>query len=367
MPRQITAAVFTPDSGDNCVFQTLMLAAPDENEIVIRVRASGICHTDVSAAVGFPRPSVLGHETAGEVVEVGAKVTEFVVGDRVVSTFASCGDCPSCHSAEPAYCWSHNALNSSGLRPNGNPALCDQAGQPIYGSFFQQSGFADHIIAQASNTVKIPSNLAFTDAAPLGCGVQTGFGAISNVLKPDPKSSVAIFGCGAVGLSAIIAAKIAGCAPIIAVDVIQSRLTLAGELGATHALSGQDANLVNTIRDISSGGADYAVDSSGVLAAFQAAISCLRPRGTCGALTFPGRYDEEVLHPGGHAFLSTNLVGIIEGNSDPKTFLPYLASLQSNPSFGFQKMIQTYRFEDINAALTAMRDKTVVKPVLTFD
>jgi len=365
MPRSIEAAVFTAQSGAHCELQTVQLADPGPQEVIMRVRACGICHTDIGTADFLPRPSILGHEAAGEVVEVGEGVTEFAPGDRVTATFSSCGTCPACRTEAPAYCLTHISRNFDGVRPNGETSF-PGADPGIFGSFFQQSSFADHALVQTDNVVKIPDDLSFELAAPLGCGIQTGAGSVLNSLNAQAGQSIVIFGVGAVGLSAVMAAKARGCTPIIAVDLNPDRLNLAKEFGATHGLLGDAADLVEQVKTWTEGGSDFSLECSGAPISYQNAINCLRPKGTCGTLAYPGNFGEPVQHPGGFAFMDTRTMGIVEGDSVPKEFIPELIQMYRAGDLPYDRLITTFAFQNINEALDAMHQQSVIKPVLVF-
>jgi len=367
MSRKIRAAVFTAESGKHCEILDVILASPCSNEVIIKVKACGICHTDIAVAEYQKRPAVLGHEAAGEVVEVGSMVSDFNVGDRVVATFSSCGKCGTCCEQNPAYCMSMTKRNFSGSRPNGQPSMSFEDGTPIFSAFFQQSGFADHILVQEDNIVKIVDELSFEVAAPLGCGIQTGVGSILQSLDIQPQESLVIFGAGTVGLTAIMAAKTRKCYPIIAVDLDDSRLSLAKNFGAHHTLSGNDPDILSKIRQITDGGAHYTLEGTGIESVFHIAVKCLRPAGTCGTLGYPGTYGEFINYPENEAFMLTRHIGIVEGDSIPKEFIPKLAQMQLSGTLPYESLIKTFRFEDINDALDACADKSSIKPVLIFD
>lgn len=366
MTRSIQAAVFTPESGPHCELKTVELADPGPGELIIRVRACGICHTDIGTADFLPRPSVLGHEAAGEVLEVGKGVRGFAPGDRVVATFSSCGTCPACRTDAPAYCLTHISRNFNGRRPNGAGSFTGDS-QDIFGAFFQQSSFADHALVQSDNVVKIPDDLSYELAAPLGCGIQTGAGAVLNSLNAQAGQSIVIFGVGAVGLSAVMAAKARGCKPIIAVDLNADRLELAKSLGATNTMMGDADDLVNQVKTWTAGGADFSLECSGAPVSYQNAINCLRPGGTCGTLAYPGNFGEPVQHPGGFAFMDTRTMGIVEGDSVPNVFIPELIDMFRAGDLPYDQLITTFAFDDINEALDAMHEQRVIKPVLLFE
>lgn len=238
---QIQAAVLhAPQSALS--IETLTLEAPREDEIRVRLVASGVCHTDISM-MGRPfpvqKPIVLGHEGAGIVESVGRSVTKVKPGDRVVMSYNFCGECPSCHDHATSYCHDFAGTNFVGLRKDGSTAL-SIGSQEVRHNFFGQSSFATHCLCTEKNVVKVPdavSETSFEMMGPLGCGIQTGAGAIINVLKPQLGQSLVVFGTGAVGLAAVMAARAIGVGTLIAVDKVPQRLQLAKELGATHTIN----------------------------------------------------------------------------------------------------------------------------------
>jgi aryl-alcohol dehydrogenase len=215
---RIQAAV-TPAAGADFELTTIDLDGPREDEILVRIEAVGLCHTDLVAQAGswIPLPGVLGHEGAGVVEEVGGRVTKVVAGDRVVLTFRSCGRCPNCNKGLPAYCHTAQDLNYTGARLDGSTCL-SQDGNRIASNFFAQSSFATHCLTYERNVVKAPAAVPFELLAPLGCGVQTGAGAVLRSLDCEPGSSLLVLGGGAVGLSAVMAAVLRNCSPLIVVN-----------------------------------------------------------------------------------------------------------------------------------------------------
>ena len=230
---QITAAVVREKFGAFAIDQ-LELTDPLPDEALVRIVASGMCQTDLHGRDGYyntPYPAVYGHEGAGVVEAVGASVTKFVPGDHVVISFPWCGACPNCRRDMPSHCLKGPELKMRGTRPDGS-TLMSKGGAAVYGAFFQQSSFATHAIAKARNVYEVSSDLPLEVLAPVGCGVMTGAGAVFNDARPEPGSSVIVFGCGTVGLAAIMAAKISGAATVVGVDTQPSRLALASKLGA---------------------------------------------------------------------------------------------------------------------------------------
>jgi len=263
------------------------VADPAANEVLVRVVASGICQTDVHARDGFfpiPTPAVFGHEGAGVVEAVGSDVTAVAPGDHVIMANPSCGDCDDCLAGCEAYCVRSGSLKVSGLRSDGSSTSFSRDGERVYGSFFQQSSFSGYTLATDRNTIPVPSDAPLDVLAALPCGVNTGAGAVFNVLKPEPSDSYVAFGTGTVGFAGLLAAKLSGCDPIIAVDLFDDRLALARELGATHTINAADPDLVKEVRSAAGGrGANHCLEAAGVPLALRAAVDVLAPRGTaCG-------------------------------------------------------------------------------------
>jgi len=363
MPLAVRAAVHH-GGGAPPVIEPLLLDDPAPDELIIEVKAAGICHTDLTVADWTSEPRVLGHEGAGIVAETGSAVSEFSVGDRVLATFGFCGMCQVCTSGRPAYCVDGTAINFEGRRSVDRPTHTRRDGSLVGGAFFQQSCFATHALVTQRNLVKIPDDMSFINAAPFGCGVQTGAGAVFNQLGIEEAQPLVIVGCGAVGLSAIMAGRVIGCDPIIAIDLIPERCELALSLGASHSLDGHD--LAASIMEITHGGAAAVLDTAGSQSTFEQSLHALRPGGTLGTLTLPGAFDQPVQHPGGLPFLTTRIVGIVEGDSVPNEFLPKLFELQQSGHLPIERLIEPYAFEAIADAFGAMARKQIIKPVLTF-
>jgi aryl-alcohol dehydrogenase len=363
----ITAAV-TRAKEAPFTLEPLNLDDPRPDEVVIRIVGSGICHTDLIVRDQWypvPLPAVLGHEGSGVVEAVGAGVTSVAPGDHVVLTFNSCGVCRMCVQGRPAYCDQIFACNFAGARPDGSTTLKDEHND-IHGSFFGQSSFATHAIANERNVVKVDPAAPLELLDPLGCGIQTGAGGVLNSLRPPAGSSIAIFGTGSVGMSAVMAAMVAGCTTIVAVDLIESRLKLAGELGATHMINPADGNAVERIRDLTGGlGVDFTVDTTASPAVLRQAVDSLNQGGTCGHIgaAAPGT---EVSLDMATLMLGRTVRGIVEGDSVPGLFIPRLVDLFQQGRFPIDRLIATYAFKDINTAVQDATEGVVLKPVLTF-
>lgn len=358
---KIQAAV-TRAKGEDFSIEEVSLAAPKANEVLVKVVATGVCHTDaVARDLGIsPYPIVLGHEGAGVVEQVGENVTSLAAGDHVVMSFAHCGQCENCLTGHPTVCARFNELNFGGRMEDCTCRL--HQGDTELGTFFGQSSFGTHVVAHERNVVKVDQEVDLALLGPLGCGIQTGAGTVLNRLKPEFGTSIAIYGCGAVGLSAIMAAKIAGCQQIFAIDVHDSRLQLARELGATHALNGKQVDVVKEIKDASGGGVHYAVESTGVPPVVRQSLQALRPLGTVAIVGVTPEMNIDV-----HNELMAegkSMIGVIEGDSVPRVFIPKLVEFYKAGKFPFDRLVKFYSFDQINQAFEDSANGVAVKPIL---
>ena len=346
--------------------EDVTLEPPRAGEVLVRIVATGMCHTDAAVRSGeipLPLPHVLGHEGAGVVEAVGVGVTKVVPGDHVVLTCNSCGQCDSCRSGHPMICRIGPQLNFCGGRPDGSHALhCGDA--VVHDQFFAQSSFATRAVAQERNVVKVPNDVPLELLGPLACGVQTGAGSVLNALKVGVGDDFVVFGGGAVGLSAVMAARVAGAATIIAVDLLPQRLALAKELGATHMIDGSAADVVAQIVAITGGGVRYALDTTGNVKVIRDAIDALCAGGTCGVLGASPRGTELSIPIVPFMSLSKRLMGIVEGDAVPDVFIPQLIALWRQGRFPFDRLVRFYDFAQIDQALKDSEQGVTVKPVL---
>jgi len=344
--------------------ETCELRAPGPQEVLVRIRACGICHTDLAVKhqkIRAPLPRILGHEGAGIVERIGASVEGLVVGDHVLMSFGSCGDCTSCNSGAPSYCDHSFSINFLGQR--NRPPTHRFRGEEIAAGFFSQSAFATHAIATTQNIIKIDHDLPLALMAPLGCGIQTGMGAILRALKPGIGDGVAIFGCGAVGLAAIIAAKISHCTPIIAIDVNRARLDLAKQFGASHTIDASSQDVLAAIRSISPRGVNYTFETSGVPEIAELALEVLMPRGTAGFVA-PSKTGNYTFKSGSLVVPGKTLRGIVQGDAVPQEFIPSMIEYFRRGDLPLEKLVTTFAFEDINKAVMELESGNVLKAVL---
>jgi aryl-alcohol dehydrogenase len=362
MGVRATAAVLRQADGPFTI-EAIELDALRPDEVLVRNEASGVCHTDMLAPGRVPLPAVLGHEAAGVVEAVGAAVGRVRVGERVLVSYPWCGACPRCDRGEPYLCGRHMELAFAGTRLDGSRSI-RLGGNPISGAFFQQSSFATHSIALERAVVPVRGDLPGRTLAAIPCGVQTGAGAILNSLQVRTRESLAVFGVGAVGLSAVMAARLAGAWPIIAIDLVPERLALARELGASHTLNAAGGELSGWIREIARNGLDVTLETSGNEHALNTAIAALATGGRCGMVIAPHLGQKYPFSPSEIFTRAASLVGIIQGSAVPRLFLKTLLELHEQGRFPFDQMIRHYDLSDINQAFADAKAGRAIKPVL---
>lgn len=365
MTYPTTVAVVREPGGPH----TLEEAELDElqsHEVLVKIEACGICHTDVKFQERITLPGVFGHEGAGVVEALGSEVSGLEVGDRVVLSYPWCGHCPQCDHNEPFRCENIPALKFSGQRLDGTKPI-RLNGEEISSAFFQQSSFATRSVVFENSIVKVETDLPAEMLAALPCGVQTGAGAVLNTFDIQSGQTVVVFGVGAVGLSAVMAAKMIGASTIVAVDVFQNRIDLAAELGATHIVDASSEDVRNTIKSILPQGANYALDCSATVAALMDSLEVIGQGGKIGIFSAP---------PPGQTFDFTtrslfdkvgSLHGIVQGFSVPQDFIPKLIEFHKGGNFPYERMITTYPFEEIDRAMADAKSGAAIKPVLLMN
>lgn len=353
--HKIRAAVLRKWGGPLKI-ESLELEGPRADEILVRIVASGICHTDIGIIegwVGSEEPVVLGHEGAGIVERVGRGVKGVTQGDHVVMSYQSCGCCSPCRHGRPANCERFYEANFGFERLDGSNAFWRSG---VRGHFFGQSSFATHSLATKRNVVVVPRDLPLELLAPLGCGLQTGAGTVMNSLAVPAGAGIAVFGAGAVGLAAVMAARIVGAGSIIGVDILSWRLELALQLGATHIIDARREDVAARIAEITGSGVDYVVESTGSAEIIRLAVDVLKPKGRVALLT--GDMETRSFTGGRKA------VGVIQGDTVPRRFIPKLIDLYRAGQFPFDRLVKFYPFADINRAITNARKGNTIKPVV---
>jgi aryl-alcohol dehydrogenase len=362
---EITAAVVREKSRAFTI-ERLDLVDPRPDEALVRMVASGMCQTDLHGRDGYydtPYPAVYGHEGAGVVQAVGKDVTQVAPGDHVVISFPWCGDCPNCRRNMQSHCMKGFDLKMRGTRPDGS-TLMSKGGAPVYSAFFQQSSFATYAIANERYLVKVRRDAPLELLGPFACSGQTGAGAVLNSMRPRPGDSFAVFGVGAVGLSGLMAARIADCDPIIAVDVHDDRLALARALGATHAINHRGReDVVADIRQITGGGVRFSLETSAQPAVFREAVEALMAAGTC-VLLGSARAGTEVSFDMSFLQFGRVVRGVIQGESQPREFIPKLVDFLMQGKMQVDRMMTFYPLAEINRAARDSAQGTTIKPVL---
>ena len=351
--HNIKAAVLRKRGGPLKI-ESLEMEGPRDDEVLVRIIASGICHTDIDFCDYWDKaegPLVLGHEGAGIVEEVGKKVKGVKHGNHVVLSYQSCGRCGQCRSGHPTDCERFYKANFGFARLDGSNAY--RIG--VRGHFFGQSSFATHALATERNLVKVSKRSNLEILSPLGCGLQTGAGTVMNSLKVAKGASIAVFGTGAVGLAAVMAARIVGADPIIGVDIRPKRLKLALELGATHVIDNRRNETASLIADMTGSGVDYVVETTANPKMHALAVDVLNPHGTVALLTG----ESGTTLPEGR-----RTIGIIQGDAVPQIFIPKLIALYKAGKFPFDRLVRFYDFSKINAAIADAKSGGTIKPVL---
>lgn len=369
MSVTITAAVAREPHAD-LVIEQLQLDDLRHNEVRVRMVATGVCHTDAivrDQVYPTPLPAVLGHEGAGIVEAVGESVRTVVPGDHVLLAAAYCGHCARCRAGEMAYCENLFAADFGGRRPDGTSALSDADGAVISSHFFGQSSFATHANVVEESVIKVDHDVPLELLAPLGCGIQTGAGSILNELKPGLNSSLVVIGTGAVGSGAIMAGRVAGCAKVIAVDIHDSRLDLARELGATDTINTRTADLTEEIMRLTDGrGADYVLDTTARPELLRQAADGLGLRGTLALVGAAKPGTEATFEIGLSLVKGWTFTTIVQGSSVPQVFIPKLVELWKEGRFPLDKLMRNYRLEEINQGFADSASGEVIKPVVVF-
>ena len=364
MTMEITAAVCR-ETQQPFSLEKLALEAPRPNEVLVKIVATGICHTDVNMrnTDGFtPKPTVLGHEGAGIVEKVGDSVKKVKPGDPVVITFDSCGNYLSCIQGDAAYCQYLGRHAFSGKRIDGTTSL-RKGSEQIHSHFFGQSSFATYSICTERNVIPVDSSVPLELLGPLGCGIQTGASTVINALKVRAGSKIGVLGVGSVGMASVMAAHLCGAATIIALDTQASRLALAKELGATHTINGSEEDTFARIREIAPQGLNYVVDTTGHLGIIKEAVGHMTPRGVCALINTAKGADAHInilqMVLGGRT-----VRGVHQGDSVPDIFIPQMIELYKQGRFPFDRLIRFYDFADINQAVEDMESGVAIKPVI---
>jgi aryl-alcohol dehydrogenase len=362
MPVESNAAT-VDEKGGPFKMRTITIDDPRPDELLVRIVATGVCQTDAHVRnqdYATPLPVILGHEGAGIVESVGSGVSDIVPGDHVVLSFPSCGRCRSCRIGAPANCIQTFPLAFGCSRADGTNAYAKSG---VHGHFFAQSSFAQYALGSERNAVRIDKDMPLELAGPLGCGFQTGAGAVLNSLQAKAGESIAVIGTGAVGLAAVMAANIVGATTITAVDVNDARLTLAAELGATHSLNATSGNVAQQLRSIRPHGFDYVIELTARPEMLALAVELITPTGVAALIGGAPAGTKASIDM--NTLLAGRVVrGIMQGGSVPQVFIPKLVELYRSGRFPIDRLVGTYAFADINQAFADTAQGAVIKPVL---
>jgi aryl-alcohol dehydrogenase len=358
------------EAGATLSIEEFDLDDPRDDEILVKVEAAGVCHTDDNARLGrvpVVFPIILGHEGSGTVERAGRNVTKVKPGDRVLFTPDYCGRCEQCVLGLTPYCDEAVAVTFTGTRLDGSPRA-HQNGRPVRASFFGQSSFATYSLVTERNIVPVPDDAPLRYLAGFTCGVQAGAGAILNAMPVKTGTKVAVWGSGAVGLAAVMAAKASGAAEIVALDRVGHRLALAVELGATATIdtTGQDlSDVAAAVVKLTGRGANVALDTTGNPAVILAAVQSLATHGVASVITSSGA--PVTLPPGDLLLKGRQLRGSVGGHINPTVFIPRLLDLHAQGRFPVDRLVRNYPFAELNTAIADSLSGATIKPVLTFE
>lgn len=349
------------------VIEELDLAPPGPGEVLVKIRAAGLCHSDLSTINGDrPRqmPMALGHEAAGEVVETGPGVRDLKPGDHVILVFVpSCGHCLPCAEGRPALC-------EPGFRSNGAGTLLSGAtrltlnGKPVF-HHIGVSAFADYAVIAQESAVKIDPTLPFEEAALFGCAVVTGAGAVINTAKVPPGTTVAVVGLGGVGLMSLLAAKLSGCRTIVAIDMLDDKLALARQLGATHAVNARDPKCIEQVKDLTQGGVDFAFEMASSVKALELAYKVTKRGGTTVTASLPHPTHTMAL-PGTNLVAEERTIkGSYVGSCVPSRDIPRFIALHQQGLLPVNRLMsERIGFDEINEGFDRLADGVAVRQIL---
>lgn len=356
---------------DQLTIEEIDLETPHPGEVLVRIHAAGVCHSDLHTYKGELRttpPVVLGHEGAGIVEAVGPGVTRVQPGDRVmINWLPACLECPSCLAGRPTLCERAVTTTIQSRMPDGTLRHRTQDGLELK-PYLSSATMATHAVIHQNGLVPLPDDVPFEVGAVIGCAVLTGVGAVLNTAKVVPGSSAAVIGCGGVGLSALLGCVLAGCYPLIAVDIAQSKLDFARALGATHTINSRETDAVQALRAITRLGPDYAFDSVGAAATVKQALMSVRPGGTAVVMGMHALKEEIPIPAAQLIAQNRSLLGCFAGSSKPLVDLPKLIELYRGGRLPVDKLIShRYPLEQASQAFTDLMAGQVARGVLIVE
>ncbi|MDB2697199.1 zinc-dependent alcohol dehydrogenase family protein [Alphaproteobacteria bacterium] len=348
--------------------EEIIISPPLENEVLVEVKGAGLCHSDLSVINGsrvMPLPLVIGHEGAGEVIEVGSAVKDIKIGDHVSFQFSpSCGRCRRCLEGRPQVCELAAATKGKGQLMSGGSRLSDLDGN-VLNHHTGVSCMSQYSVVDRGSVVVIDKSVNIQDAALFGCAVMTGVGAVINTARIRPGDSVAIIGLGGVGLNGIIGAKLGGAETIIAVDIDPSKFIRAKELGATHCFDSRNKDTIEEIRELTKGGVDFAIDLAGVIPAMNTAYELIRYGG---AVVTAGLSPINTQFSFNHSDLvaqEKSILGSYMGSCVPVRDVPRFLNLFQQGRLPVDKLIDgKITFDDLNEGFDKLSNGEVVRQIL---
>ncbi|URJ39955.1 NAD(P)-dependent alcohol dehydrogenase [Paenibacillus polymyxa] len=350
-------AVVQQKPGEQASIKNVELSVPRADEVLVKIVASGICHTDLYATENSTYyPIVLGHEGSGIIESIGSSVNHLQAGDHVVLSYTYCGTCMACLEGRTYEC-DQIYQNFEGLREDQTSPI--SYNEQTVAALIRQGSFASHVICHKNSVVKVEKDLDLHQLGPLGCGFMTGAGSILNYLKPKCGNSMVIIGAGSVGLAAVMAAKIAGCNPIIALDQVAFKLDTAKGIGATHCINGATSEDVS--RDLLeiSNGIDYIFDTTGNEQVLNAVQKVMNPGASgCGVGGNRPHLTDTEINEG------KTWGEVDEGAAIPQVFIPQLIQYARDGEFPFAQLIRYFPLEEVHTAMDLARQGKIIKPVL---
>jgi S-(hydroxymethyl)glutathione dehydrogenase/alcohol dehydrogenase len=342
--------------------EDIEISKPGPHEVLVRTVAAGVCHSDLHFQTGaylYPMPAVLGHESAGVVEQVGSEVRYVVPGDHVITCLSVfCGHCEFCLSGRPALCTKHDTRR----KPTDAPRL-SKGGQPVW-QFLDLSSYAEQMLVHENAIVKITKDMPLDRAALIGCGVTTGVGAVFNTAKVPPGATVAVIGCGGVGLSAIQGASIAGAGRVIAVDMLDSKLELARKMGATDAVNPKKGDPVQQVKELTGGGVDFSFEAIGLKIAAEQAFGMLKNGGTATVIGMIP-LGQKIELPGVDFLFEKKIQGSSMGSNRFRTDMPKYVDMYLNGKLNLDDMVsKRIKLADVNDAFAALEKGEVARQVI---
>lgn len=347
--------------------EDIELGSPGPREVLVRTAAAGLCHSDLHFMEGLyphPCPAVLGHESAGVVEEVGSAVHYVEPGDHVITCLSAfCGHCEQCISGHLSLC---ERKNIDLVRPSNEAPRLSRDGEPV-NQFLHLSSFAEKMLIHEHALVKIDQEMPLDRASLIGCGVTTGLGAVFRTAKVEPGSTVAVIGCGGIGLSAVQGARIAGANKVIAVDMVGSKLELAEAVGATHVVNASDVDPVEAVKDLTGGGVHNSFEAVGLKVTAEQSFKMLRNGGQATVIGMIPVGTTVELH-GPELLYEKTLTGSNMGSNQFRTDMPRFVEMYLDGRLKLDEMIsKTISLDEINDGFAEMKTGNVARSVITFD